>query len=211
MPCTICGDSGHNRRTCQQWQFLEARRRSEQEVLVADAGVNNIADADADADAELSYYIPSTRNRAPATPPTRRPLNPPARRPINPPARRRPLNDIMPRSLVPDLENINFSAIFADTDSDLESSFDDMPGLMDVDDISGDEDTNLVTKHRELVPCVEEPCPSDECPICMDSLQKTDLFVSRCGHQFHGTCMVRHMKQNDNCPMCRGILFTCSV
>jgi hypothetical protein len=61
-----------------------------------------------------------------------------------------------------------------------------------------------------LVDCVKEPNEARDCPICMEDFQKTDVFVTRCGHQFHGTCMIRHMKQHDNCPMCRGVLFSSS-
>ena len=47
----------------------------------------------------------------------------------------------------------------------------------------------------------------EECPICMDPLKQTDVFTTRCGHMYHGTCMIRHIKNNDSCPMCRGLLF----
>ena len=60
---------------------------------------------------------------------------------------------------------------------------------------------------QSLVPCVESPCISTECPICMDPLKQTDVFTTRCGHMYHGTCMIRHIKNNDSCPMCRGLLF----
>jgi DNA-directed RNA polymerase subunit RPC12/RpoP len=33
------------------------------------------------------------------------------------------------------------------------------------------------------------------------------LFVTRCGHQFHGTCMLNHITSsntNNHCPSCRG-------
>lgn len=59
---------------------------------------------------------------------------------------------------------------------------------------------------RSLAPMVDTPCISDDCPICMDSLLKTDLFTTRCGHMFHGSCMITHLKLHNNCPMCRGIL-----
>ena len=32
MPCTLCGQAGHNRRSCQQWTLLEAARR-ESEII----------------------------------------------------------------------------------------------------------------------------------------------------------------------------------
>jgi len=59
-----------------------------------------------------------------------------------------------------------------------------------------------------LVECVKEPCHSTQCPICLENLQNIDLLVTRCGHQFHGTCMIQHLRLHDICPYCRGTLFT---
>ena len=58
----------------------------------------------------------------------------------------------------------------------------------------------------ELVDCVDKPCHIDECPICMEDLLSTDTFTTRCGHMFHGTCMLIHTKLHDSCPLCRGVL-----
>lgn len=59
---------------------------------------------------------------------------------------------------------------------------------------------------RTLVTCVENPFPRQDCPICMDDIKKTDSFTTRCGHMFHGTCMLQHMRHNTDCPCCRGVL-----
>ena len=59
---------------------------------------------------------------------------------------------------------------------------------------------------RTLVTCVENPFPREDCPICMDDIKKTDSFTTRCGHMFHGTCMLQHMRHNTDCPCCRGVL-----
>ena len=59
---------------------------------------------------------------------------------------------------------------------------------------------------KTLVQIVDTPCHIDECPICMEDLLSTDTFTTRCGHMFHGTCMLIHTKLHDSCPMCRGIL-----
>jgi len=58
----------------------------------------------------------------------------------------------------------------------------------------------------ELVDCVDKPCHIDECPICMESLNLVDTFTTRCGHMFHGTCMLIHTQTKKTCPMCRGTL-----
>ncbi len=72
-------------------------------------------------------------------------------------------------------------------------------------------DDLLLNHEREertntLAPIVDSPCISDDCPICMESLLNTDLFTTRCGHMYHGTCMIKHIKTHDTCPMCRGVL-----
>ena len=59
---------------------------------------------------------------------------------------------------------------------------------------------------KTLVTCVEVPFYKEDCPICMDVIKKTDSFTTRCGHMFHGTCMLQYMRSNNNCPCCRGIL-----
>ena len=58
----------------------------------------------------------------------------------------------------------------------------------------------------ELVDCVDKPCHIDECPICMEGLNLVDTFTTRCGHMFHGTCMLIHTQTKKICPMCRGTL-----
>lgn len=59
---------------------------------------------------------------------------------------------------------------------------------------------------KELVPIIENPIDCKTCCICLEDIKKTDIFITRCGHQFHGGCMLKHMKTHDNCPMCRGVL-----
>ena len=198
MPCCgICGNQGHNRRTCQQWQVLEANRRveeeEEQEQEQEEISVIHTPPATfTDIRLDINYRL-STRNRSPITsiPDTMSVLfETPNERNIS-------------RSLFPDLEPIDFGTLFSDTDSD----FDDMPGLIPSAD-SLDDSMDKPISYPKLVDCVEEPCQIHDCPICMEDLKQTDLLVTRCGHQFHGTCMLRHMKTNDNCPMCRGVLFT---
>ena len=56
---------------------------------------------------------------------------------------------------------------------------------------------SIIVDHLEI---------EEDCPICMDSLQKTDLVVTRCGHSFHSSCLFKHLSKHDNCPCCRGII-----
>ena len=53
---------------------------------------------------------------------------------------------------------------------------------------------------------VTEAIETTECPVCMDELGNTNKVVLRCGHQFCGDCLFKHlqMPRGTNCPMCRG-------
>lgn len=43
----------------------------------------------------------------------------------------------------------------------------------------------------------------EECPICIDSLCKTNICVTKCGHKYCSTCFVRCVMKKNSCPMCR--------
>jgi len=55
------------------------------------------------------------------------------------------------------------------------------------------------------LPLVTEAIETTECPVCMDELGNTNKVVLRCGHQFCGDCLFKHlqMPRGTNCPMCR--------
>jgi hypothetical protein len=61
------------------------------------------------------------------------------------------------------------------------------------------EDKKLVTQSEELY-------EATDCAICMDELKNTNKFITRCGHQFCGCCMIKHIRTQNFCPTCRGIL-----
>lgn len=42
-----------------------------------------------------------------------------------------------------------------------------------------------------------------ECCICLDKIEKKDIFVSKCGHVFHEDCILTNMKNTNSCPYCR--------
>ena len=199
MPCCgICGNQGHNRRTCQQWQVLEANRRAEEEEEEEEMSVIHTPPATfTDIRFNINYRL-STRNRRPVTPTT----------PITDTSVsfETPNDRNVSRALFGEFDNVDFNALFLDTDSDSDS--DSLPGLISTDSLDDSMDKMV---YPPLVNCVKKPCQTTECPICMEDLKQTDLLVTRCGHQFHGTCMLRHMKLHDNCPMCRGVLFTKAI
>ena len=53
--------------------------------------------------------------------------------------------------------------------------------------------------------------PGEICPICYDAiLTKKSAYLTRCGHPFHKTCILKSMdiysKKQHTCPMCRKYL-----
>lgn len=54
---------------------------------------------------------------------------------------------------------------------------------------------------------VETPIDATECPICFDEFGKTDKIVTSCGHQFHSSCVFKHLQRVNTCPCCREVLF----
>ena len=48
-----------------------------------------------------------------------------------------------------------------------------------------------------------EKC-DDDCPICLEPLDKDVVKLSLCRHCFHRKCIKQHFKANgESCPMCR--------
>lgn len=194
MPCTLCGEARHNRRTCQRWDLLLATRLEETHI----DGQNN----------PLSNLLPVTSQQMYERPP----IHSFTTSFTTPNVRHTTVNrnvtsvntvvtvetvetvDTVVTSLYNDISPIRPNVLFPEWDSEDDTS------ILDIHPVQ-------VSYSTKLAQCVQEPCKTDDCPICMEDLHATDLFVTRCGHQFHGTCMIRHIKLNDNCPMCRGVLF----
>ena len=55
--------------------------------------------------------------------------------------------------------------------------------------------------------CVANPDEQDDCPICLCSFEKTNVFVPKCGHKICGDCFFNNIRTNKqtgtSCPMCR--------
>ena len=227
MPCTLCYADGHNRRTCERWDLLEAIRREESARIEMihhthrhTIAAANVAFASGAASAAAATIAANPYNdifnddpSTPRTPPPRRHF--PIVAPIVPNAPRRMRTNRGHRSnrisaqteLVHLFQNIENVIDNDDIFSDLDSSFDWAELL---NEPIHTPIASAIAASTPLVDCVKEPKEARDCPICMEDFQKTDVFVTRCGHQFHGTCMIRHIKQHDTCPMCRGVLFSTS-
>ncbi len=44
----------------------------------------------------------------------------------------------------------------------------------------------------------------DECPICLEILQSSDIYVLNCLHKYHKECIVDWSKRSNLCPLCNG-------
>jgi len=44
---------------------------------------------------------------------------------------------------------------------------------------------------------------AEDCPICMESLGKNDVCVTKCGHKFCTSCLLQSAQNNTDCPLCR--------
>jgi hypothetical protein len=74
---------------------------------------------------------------------------------------------------------------------------------------AGSEDVPSTDVPSTDIPSTEvssEPIETETCPICMETLGKTNCCTTPCGHQFCLECMFKHSKTKANCPLCRANL-----
>jgi ankyrin repeat protein len=45
-----------------------------------------------------------------------------------------------------------------------------------------------------------------ECPICYEVINKNNLCITKCGHNFHLDCLLKSTNTSECCPICRNIL-----
>jgi uncharacterized protein YbaR (Trm112 family) len=54
---------------------------------------------------------------------------------------------------------------------------------------------------------MEEEVESDECAICLNTIDKsTNFSITDCGHRFHCSCLIKASIKKRQCPMCRADL-----
>ena len=48
---------------------------------------------------------------------------------------------------------------------------------------------------------------SNVCPICCENIEENDVVKTKCGHEFHFSCLLKNFKSNpstgEQCPLCR--------
>ena len=47
-----------------------------------------------------------------------------------------------------------------------------------------------------------------DCPICINTINKDQLCITNCSHEFCYDCLSRWLSINNKCPNCRGIIET---
>ena len=53
-----------------------------------------------------------------------------------------------------------------------------------------------------IVNLVKLKYPTNECAICLDSMNSQTLTIS-CGHTYHSNCLLNWFEYNMTCPVCR--------
>lgn len=172
MPCTFCGQEGHNRRTCQQWSLIEAARR-ENEIIRNESERREREQIQN----EMSLYL--------TTPP---------------PAPSRGGQGQVRRVVTISYEDTAPRIMRVNHVDNIERNL-----LREFDLATLDPPRAPLSKKKLVTQC-EQPYEATDCGICMDELKNTNKFITRCGHQFCGCCMITHMRTQDFCPTCRGIL-----
>ena len=74
----------------------------------------------------------------------------------------------------------------------------------DAEQEEGEEEEDAEEEEELLCqPIFTAPIPLGDCPICMDPLQMVDFTVTKCGHSFHASCLLRSVEDSSDCPLCR--------
>ena len=56
-------------------------------------------------------------------------------------------------------------------------------------------------------PALEMEQTQMECVICYESLNASkNICTTECGHKFCLTCMMKHSRRNNGCPLCRAVI-----
>lgn len=173
MPCTFCGEEGHNRRRCQQWSLIEAARRESENI---------------------GYQTPPPNTPALSSPPHLHPTRTWSHYSAPTATATEPIETVFLNLTDQNLLNIN-DHYHDNIERNLLNEFDIALSL-----------SQHPPPSQNLAPISLQPIETTDCPICMDQLKQTNKFITRCGHQFCGCCIIKHLRTHNFCPSCRGIL-----
>ena len=62
-----------------------------------------------------------------------------------------------------------------------------------------------IRSHRIKIPKVakKSSSKSNQCPICMETMEQNNIAILPCGHKFHFSCIFRAASNKMSCPLCR--------
>ncbi|ESO06177.1 hypothetical protein HELRODRAFT_188288 [Helobdella robusta] len=72
-----------------------------------------------------------------------------------------------------------------------------------IDAICSDQSTKESKKSQTKPPSSSKPQFTTDCTICQESLQNMKVLKLRCSHRFHEKCIIRWVKEQSTCPICR--------
>lgn len=75
-----------------------------------------------------------------------------------------------------------------------------------IDEVSDEVVTILSRIDRELKPYIESKDCVNNCPICISEESNADSFLMVCKHEFHNECLIKWLKINNTCPICRVVI-----
>jgi len=59
--------------------------------------------------------------------------------------------------------------------------------------------THIINQLKEFI-------KKEECPICLELINKEDFYVTHCGHYIHYYCICQSHSFKKNCPKCRRLI-----
>lgn len=184
MPCGFCHQTGHNRTTCRTFRAIIERDTHQRNRFGRHFSQETLLRIEQERNENINTIDLTIPQLLPQTPPH---TPPPYQLPQTPP----PANYSTP--------DAPLRMVGRRGRRGGEWRIEPMDHLFN--------DENIDTpKKKQLVTCVECPCETTTCAICMEDLTQVDFMVTRCGHQFHSGCMITHLRKKDDCPLCRGIL-----
>ena len=221
MPCGYCKEEGHNRATCPQLSgmSIEARRlatRNAQSIRNREQAERREAERRRNSIMLSQQYRQREEERREQSRRRQEQIERQEREARERRERERRIQDERRRRRI-EWCLTTFSTLVSHyhATSNLDELFTDGRSPEEMFDLIGTRATTeimLMNYHKikasekELVAMIPEPKEAVECPICMEELTPTDLFVTRCGHSYHGGCLMKHLTRHDNCPCCRGVI-----